>query len=140
MKFRTAVLTVSILIAGISSFAKVVPCRPFFLEREVTVDGARVSEGMYTLCLESHGALVRATLMRDGRFIATARGTWVKHGIKYTENTALLRVNSDGTRSLTEIRLAGSAKTIVIDSENATPRRVPEPRTIGENSSTGAAN
>jgi hypothetical protein len=140
MKFRTAVLTVWVLIAGISGYAKVIPCRPFFLEREITVNGAKVPEGMYTLSLESHGASVRATLLRDGRFIATARGTWVKHGIKYTENTALLRVDSDGTRSLTEIRLAGSAKTIVIDSESATPRRAPEPRSIGENSSTGTHN
>ncbi len=140
MKFRTVVLTVWILIAGISGYAKVIPCRPFFLEREITVNGAKVPEGMYTLSLESHGAFVRATLLRDGRFIATARGTWVKHGIKYTENTALLRVNSDGTRSLTEIRLAGSAKTIVIDSETETPRRAPEPRSIGANSSNGTLN
>jgi hypothetical protein len=38
----------------------------------------------------------------------------VKNGAKYTEDAVLLRVNSDGTRTLIEIRLAGLAKTIVL--------------------------
>jgi hypothetical protein len=73
---------------------------------------------MYTLAVESQGALARATLLRDGRFVATAQGMWVKHGVKYTEDAALLRVNPDGTRSLIEIRLKGSQKSIVIESES----------------------
>ena len=46
--------------------------------------------------------------------VATARGAWVKSGVKYSENSVLLRVNSDGSRSLIEIRLAGTAKSIVL--------------------------
>jgi hypothetical protein len=34
--------------------------------------------------------------------------------MKYSENTVLLRVNSDGSRSLVEIRLAGSTRAIVL--------------------------
>src|SRR5580692_12277679 len=79
MKFKTVVLIASILIASISACAKVIPPRPFFLDRDVTLNGAEVSHGMYTLTLESQGASVRATLWREGQFIATARGTWVKH-------------------------------------------------------------
>jgi hypothetical protein len=83
---------------------------------------------------------VRATLWREGQFIATAHGTWVRHGVKYTENAVLLRVNSDGTRSLTEIRLAGSAKTIVIDSESPFLRLAPAPDSSGGSSSTETLN
>jgi hypothetical protein len=118
MKFKTFVLSTLLLIAIISARAKVIPLRPFPLDRDITVNGAMVPQGMYSLAVESQGASVRATLYRDGRFVATAHGTWVKHGVKYTENAVLLKVNPDGTRSLSEIRLAGSAKTIVVDSEN----------------------
>ena len=140
MKFRTAALTAFLAFATLSASAKLTPSRSIFLDRDITVNGAAVPHGIYTLSLESHGASVRATLLKEGRFIATAHGVWVRHGIKYTEDAVLLRVNSDGTRSLTEIRLAGSAKTIVIDGENLTPRRFVEPRNSRENSSTGTPN
>ena len=140
MKFRTAALTAFIACATLSASANVTPSRSIFLDRDITVNGAAVPHGMYRLLLESHGASVRATLWKEGRFVATAHGVWVRHGIKYTEDAVLLRVNSDGTRSLTEIRLAGSAKTIVIDGENLIPRRSMEPRNSGENSPTGALN
>jgi hypothetical protein len=136
MKFRTFVLTALILTASVSACAKVIPPRPFFLDREITVNGAKVPQGMYTLTLESQGASVRATLWKDDRFIVAAHGTWVKHGIKYSADAALLRVNSDGTRSLTEIRLAGSAKTIVLDSESPVLRLSPAPDSTGGKSPT----
>ena len=135
MKFKTVVLIASILIASISAWAKVIPPRPFFLDRDVTLNGAAVPPGTYSLVLESQGASVRATLWMEGQFIATAHGTWVKHSVKYTEDAALLRVNSDGTRTLTEIRLAGSAKTIVIDGENQVLRVAPGSGGSGRNSS-----
>jgi hypothetical protein len=127
MKFRTVLLSALVIFAGISASAKVIPPRPLFLDRDITVNGAEVPHGIYTLALESHGASVRATLSREGRFIATAHGLWVRHGIKYAQDAVLLRVNPDGTRSLTEIRLAGSAKTIVIEDGDTIPRRIPAP-------------
>jgi hypothetical protein len=96
--------------------AKKNPARPFFLQIPITMDGAEIPQGMYQLTLESSNSSVRVTFWREGQFIATARGMWVKSGMKYTENSVLLRVNSDGSRSLIEIRLAGSAKTIVLKS------------------------
>jgi hypothetical protein len=138
MKFRTFVLCALILAGSVSAGAKVIPPRFFYLDRDITVNGARVPQGMYTLAVESQGVSVRATLLREGRFVATAHGTWVKHGVKYKENAVLVRVDSDGTRSLTEIRLAGSAKSIVIDSESPFLRIGPSPGSGGENSSIGA--
>ena len=135
MKHRTAVLTALILITSFSVYAKVIPSRPLFLDRDITVNGAMVPQGMYTLALESHGTYVRANLWREGRFIATAHGSWVKHSVKYAADAVLLRVNSDGTRSLMEIRLAGSAKTVVIDSESPVLHLSPMPESGGGNSS-----
>jgi len=135
MKLKTVALTAMILIASLSAHAKVTPSRPLFLDRDITVNGANVPQGVYTLALESHGAYVSATLWKEGRFIAAAHGTWVKHSVKYAADAVLLRVNSDGTRSLMEIRLAGSAKTVVIDGESPVLHLSPTPEGGGGNKS-----
>jgi len=119
MKIRRAALSTFILLAA--SFplpAKKNPARPFFLQAPFIMNGAEIPQGMYQLTLESSNSSVQVTLWREGQFIATARGVWVKSGMKFTGNTVLLRVNPDGTRSLVEIRLAGTAKTIVLNNSD----------------------
>ena len=69
--------------------------------------------GTYELTWETHGSTARVTLWKDGQFVLTAPGVSVKNGVKYTEDAALLRVNSDGTKSLIELRIAGVARAIV---------------------------
>jgi hypothetical protein len=39
----------------------------------------------------------------------------VKTGIKYSEDEVLARANPDGSKSLIEIRIAGTARAIVLD-------------------------
>jgi hypothetical protein len=115
MKFRLVVQTfVILLFVSLPACAK--NSHPFYLQTTVTVNGAEVPPGVYELRWESHNSTVRVTLWKDGLFIATAQGTWVKNGVKYTNDAALLRVNSDGSRTLVEIRLAGVKKTIVLES------------------------
>jgi hypothetical protein len=115
MKFRSFVLAIAIFFAGASAYAKLIPLRPLFLERGVTLNGVEIPHGMYSLSLDTQGSSVIVTLLRDGKFIASARGTWVKHSVKYNQDAVLLRVNPDGTRSLIEIRLARLTKTIMLD-------------------------
>jgi hypothetical protein len=115
MKFKLVVAaTMILLLASFSAHAK--NSRPFYLRTAVTLNGAEVPADLYNLSWESRNSTVSVTLWKDGRFIATAQGIWVKHGVKYTEDAALLRVNSDGSRSLVEIRMAGIKKTIVLSS------------------------
>ena len=113
MKFRFVAQTMVILLF-LSFPAKANNLRPFQLRTAVTINGAEVPAGTYELGWESHNSTVRVTLWQEGRFIATAPGTWVKGGAKYASDAALLRVNSDGSRSLMEIRLAGEKRTIVL--------------------------
>lgn len=126
MRVRTALLLAIILAGGASSFAKALPPRPFFLDRDIVVNGAAVPHGMYSLSVEWDGSSVRATLYSYGQFVATAHGTWVKYGIKPKEDQALLQVNADGTRSLKEIRIMGLARTIVFDDANPILAVTPE--------------
>jgi len=90
--------------------------RPFFLRTDAVMNGMEIPAGMYELTWEVHDATVRVTLWKDGKFFATAQGAWVKSGSKYSEDAALLLVNSDGSRSLIEIRLAGTERAIVLQS------------------------
>jgi len=109
-----------VFLAGAPVFAKKDPPRPFRLPAVVTLNGAQVPAGIYELTLETQGSGVRVTLLKDGRFVATAPGVWVKTGIKYSEDEALFRVDPEGSRSLIEIRFAGAARAIVFDDTNAT--------------------
>ena len=108
---RIALIFMVSFIAGFPAYAD--NSRPFFLRTAATVNGAEVPAGLYQLSWEAQGSIVRVTLSKDGRFIAIAQGAWVKQGVKYTNDAALLRVNPDGSRSLVEIRLAGAKRTIV---------------------------
>jgi hypothetical protein len=115
MKLKSFVLAVAISVASFSAYAKLIPLRPLFLDRGITLNGVEVPQGMYSLSIETQGLSVVVTLLKEGKFIASGRGVWVKHGVKYTQDAILLRVNPDGSRSLVEIRLSGLAKTIVFD-------------------------
>jgi hypothetical protein len=121
MKIKVAVLTISMLLAAsLPALARKNPPRPFRLRDVVILNGAQVPAGTYELTWETHGSTVRATLTKDGQFVATAQGAWVKNGVKYAEDEALLRVNSDGTRSLIEIRIAGAPRAIVFNNTDGT--------------------
>jgi hypothetical protein len=123
MKIKAAMLATMILLAAsLPVRARKDPARPFLLQTPITMDGAEIPQGMYEVTLESSNSAVRVTFWKEGQFVATASGAWVKNGMKYTENAFLVRVNSDGSRSLTEIRLAGMAKTIVLSNSNAVVR------------------
>lgn len=123
MKLKAvAIIALVWLVTGIAVAAKKMPARPFFLDTAITMGGAEIPHGMYELKLESSDSNVRVTLWREGEFVATARGAWVKSGVKYTENAVLLRVNPDGTRSLIEIRLAGTSRTIILKDTESTVR------------------
>ncbi len=124
MKIKFAVLTALVyLAAGPPPSAKKIPPYPFFvLETPITMNGAEIPRGMYQLAVESNSSGVEVTLLREGQFVAAAHGVWVKSGVKFTENAVLLRVNSDGTRSLIEIRLAGASKSIVLNNPDSVIR------------------
>jgi len=114
MKINVTALTVLVLlVASFQAAAKENPPRAFQLRDVVVLNGAQVPAGTYELTWETHGSNVRVTLSKDGKFVATAPGIWAKNGVKYTEDEALLLVNSDGTKSLIEVRIKGAAKSIV---------------------------
>jgi hypothetical protein len=109
-----------LLIAISPVWAKKLPPRPFQLRDPVLLNGAEVPAGIYELTWETHGSNARVTLRKNGQFVATAPAVWAKNGVKYAEDEALLRVNSDGSKSLIEIRIAGAPRAIVFANTDAT--------------------
>ena len=103
-----------LFLAGQPAWAKKNPPRLFRLPEVILLNGAEVPAGTYQLAMETTGSTVHVTLWKDGQVIASAPGVWAKNGIKYKEDQALLFVNSDGTKSLIEIRIAGTARSIVL--------------------------
>jgi hypothetical protein len=123
MKIKVAVLTTLVLLAAsFPVLAKKNPPRLFMLRDAVTLNGAEVPAGIYELTWETHGSTARVTLSKNGQFVATAPAVWSKNGVKYSEDQVLLRVNSDGSRSLIEIRIAGQARAIVFAETDAPVR------------------
>jgi hypothetical protein len=120
MKKALLLPVVILLFANTPVVAKKNPPRPFRLREVVVLNGAQIPPGGYDLTWETHNSAARVTLWKDGQFVATAPGAWVKNGVKYAEDEALVRVNSDGTKSLIEIRIAGTGRAIVFDQPEVT--------------------
>jgi hypothetical protein len=114
MKINWNALILLTLLAS-NLFARPGNSRPFSIPVPIIVNGAEVPAGNYDLNWESRESTAFVTLSKDGMFVAGGKGTWVKQGVKYMADAVLLRVNANGSRSLVEIRLAGSNKTIVFD-------------------------
>ena len=119
MKYHRLLAVLILLIAGTPAWAKKNPSRQFMLREEVELNGTQVPAGIYELAWETQGPAANVSLSKDGKCVATAQGVLVKHGVKYAEDAALLLVNSDGSRSLIEIRIAGETKTIVLNHSDA---------------------
>jgi hypothetical protein len=109
-----------LLLTSSPAWAKKNPSRPFGLPVVIILNGAQVPAGMYELTCETQGSAVRVTLLKDGQFVATAPGIWVKTGIKYSDDEVLFRVNPEGSKSLLEIRFAGASRAIVFDHTDLT--------------------
>jgi hypothetical protein len=114
MKVKTIVPAMAILLLASFPLHAKKNSRPFYLRIAASMNGAEIPSGIYDISWESEKIGVRVTLWKNGQFFATAKGDWVKHGVKYTDDAVVLRVNSDGSRSLVEIRIAGVKKTIVL--------------------------
>ena len=112
MRIKTALSVVTLLLLGSLPAFATTP-HPFFLRTTVTLNGVEVPSGVYDLSWDSEKTTVHVQLWKNGRFFASGEGKWVKSGVKYPNDAALLRVNTDGSRSLVEIRIKGIKKSIV---------------------------
>ena len=123
MKLKAILPALLIFLAvNFPAWARKNDSRQFFLRSDAVMNGVEIPAGMYELTWEVRNATVTMKLWKDGKFFASARGAWVKNGSKYPEDAVLLRLNSDGSRSLIEVRLGGTERAIVLNHAEYTVR------------------
>lgn len=116
MKIKLAVLTLfTMLVTGFPALAANDPTRLLLLQTPVTVNGVEIPKGVYEFAVDSEKSNATITVKKQGRIVATAPATLVKSGVTYKKNVVMLSVNSDGSRALYEIRLAGSSQAIMLE-------------------------
>jgi hypothetical protein len=79
----------------------------------LTVNGSRLPVGDLVVTWESYVPDAIVKFEKDGSVIGTTDGKWEKRGVKYGDDAIVYRRNSDGTRTLLEIRFAGMSQALV---------------------------
>lgn len=116
MKIKLAVFTLFTMLAtGFPTLAANDTTRLLLLQTPVTVNGVEIPKGVYEFAVDTDKLNATITLKKQGRIVATAPATLVKSGVTYKNNVVMLSVNSDESRALYEIRLAGSEKAIMLE-------------------------
>jgi hypothetical protein len=79
----------------------------------LTVNGARLPVGDLVITWESYIPDAIVKFEKDGSVIGTTDGKWEKRDIRYGDDAIVYRKNSDGSRTLLEIRFAGMSQALV---------------------------
>jgi cell division protein FtsN len=79
----------------------------------LTLNGASMPAGDYTVSWESYISDATVKVVRGDQVVATTDGKWVKHGVRYPHDAYMYRRNSDGSQTLIEIRFAGMDQALV---------------------------
>jgi cell division protein FtsN len=87
--------------------------RGFAFRSGLSLNGTRVPEGDYIISWESYSSDANVEFMRADSLVATADAKWVKRDVKYQDDAYVYRKNSDGSRTLLEIRFAGMSQALV---------------------------
>lgn len=85
----------------------------------VTVNGKQIQPGDYTVKWDGDGPNVEVNILRGKDVVATVPARMVDLARTPDRNSALTSINSDGHKSLTEIRLSGRKYALAIGSETA---------------------
>ena len=80
---------------------------------------AKVEPGNYKVTWATAASDSAVSLMQGKKVVATAQGKWVKRDAKYDSTSVVYSQNTDGSRSISEIRFAGSDEVLVFG-EDAT--------------------
>jgi len=79
----------------------------------LTVNGARLPDGDLLITWESYVPDAIVKFEKDGSVIGTTDGKWEQRGVKYGDDAIVYRKNSDGSRTLLEIRFSGMNQALV---------------------------
>jgi len=87
--------------------------RPFTLNSPVTLNGTRTPPGDYIISWESSLDDASVKLLHNDLLVVSANGRWIRRDAKYPRDAYVYRRNTDGSRTLVEIRFGGTRQALV---------------------------
>lgn len=87
--------------------------RSFSFISALTLEGARLPVGDFTITWESHVTDAKVKFAQGGDVLATADGQWVKRPGRYQQDEYVYVESSNGSRLLREIHFSGLDRTLV---------------------------
>jgi hypothetical protein len=85
----------------------------------VTINGKQIQPGDYTVKWEGNGPAVELSVLHGKDVVATVPARMVDLNAAPDRNSAITSLNSDGHKSLSEIRFSGKKYALAIGSETA---------------------
>jgi hypothetical protein len=118
---RLAPVLVIFVLTAASAFAKNDKNeRRLTLNHAVSVNGTTIPAGTYKVAWVSHSPEATVTFLNGQKAVATSAATWVDRGTPYQDDAVVYSADSDGSRSIVEIRFKGMSKALVFGSAGAT--------------------
>jgi hypothetical protein len=113
--FKFALLGVAMLLAA-SAFA----ANKGSLEilDPVTVNGKQLSAGSYSVRWEGNGPAVELSIVKSGKVVATSPAKLVEMDHSAGGDSAVVKVNPDGSRALSQIRFGGKKYALAIGEDS----------------------
>jgi len=87
---------------------------------DVTVSGKTIPAGEYSLKWEGTGSNVQVSILKGKTVVATTPARLVEMSQSPSTDSAVVKTNGDGSRSLTEVRFGGKKYALQIAGETVT--------------------
>jgi cell division protein FtsN len=89
--------------------------RGFAFSYVLTLNGARIPVGDYSIRWESYSSLVVVEFVQHNDIVATVDGKWAKRDAPYDRGAYAFTSNGDGSRNLVWIQFTGMRQTLLFD-------------------------
>jgi hypothetical protein len=89
--------------------------RDFAFSYVLTLNGARMPVGDYSIRWESYSGLVIVEFVQNNDIVATVDGKWAKRDTPYDRSAYAFTRYGDGSRNLVWIQFAGMRQTLIFD-------------------------
>jgi len=114
---KLAITLAILLVAGSALYAK--DSQTLTLSSPASLGSVKFEPGNYKVTWQPGASDSAVTFKRGKTVVATAQGKWVKRDAKYDIDSVVYSQNPDGSRSITEIRFAGSDEVLVLGEDTA---------------------
>ncbi|HET7442543.1 MAG TPA: hypothetical protein VFJ47_14665 [Terriglobales bacterium] len=89
------------------------------VQEPFTVSGQQLPAGEYKVKWEGTGSNVELSILKGGKVVATSPARLLELKDSSSQDSAIVRHNDDGSRSLSEIRFSGKKFALALGSEAA---------------------